>query len=98
MLKHIPKYFNQPTHSQQNMAEVKQNMAAQQNQINLGKILFSIAMNGELAPFLYYSQIYLTALSNQLLDLQYHFILCMRDDVSRWVLYALLHLRILSST
>ena len=36
-------------------------MAAQQNQINLGK---------ELPPFLYYSQVYLRSLPNQLMEQQ----------------------------
>ena len=45
---------------------------AQQNQINLGK-LYSIARNGELPPFLYYSQVYLRSLPNQLMEQQNFF-------------------------
>ena len=40
---------------------------AQQNQINLGK-LYSIARNGVLPPFLYYSQVHLRSLPKQLME------------------------------
>ena len=39
--------------------------------------MYSIARNGKLTPFLYYSHVYLRSLPNQLLDQQYHLIECM---------------------
>ena len=50
-------------------------MAAQQNQIKLGKRKnYSIERYCELTPFQYYSQEYLRSLPNQLLDQQSHFV------------------------
>ena len=64
------------------------------------KMLYSIARNGELPPFLYYSQVYLRSLPNQLMKQQYSFLfLGMYVDVVRkWALWDFLHFGVLSHT
>ena len=70
-------------------------MAAQQNQIHLGKAS-SIPKQGTVSclHFFVYSQVYLRQLPNQLMEQQYSFL----DIVRNWVVWDFLCFRVLSLT
>ena len=77
MLKHTPKnQVSKPPHYRQHLVDVKKDGRSIKSN-KPGKIkLDSIASNGELPPFLYFSQVYLRSLPNQLMDQQYHLCEC----------------------
>ena len=66
-------------------------MAAQQNQINLGKLYF-IARNGELPPFLYYSKVYFEIVAQSADGTAILSFGMYVDVVMKWVLLDFLHL------
>ena len=97
MLKNTPKYLvSKDTTLPAKFSVSKKLLLLNKIKINWENEFVSIVRNGELSTFLYYSQVYLRSLPNQLMDHQNTFFSMYVEVVKQWVLCCFLHFGILS--